>query len=100
MAAGREKAFAMRLLAILLLSVLCQSATLDKPACRTVQRSQAARHRFMRETGHPKGWRGHIVDHVVPLACGGADDPSNMNWQTVAEAKAKDKIELSCCVKR
>jgi len=54
----------------------------------------------MRETGHPKGWRGHIVDHVVPLACGGADDPSNMNWQTVAEAKAKDKIELSCCVKR
>jgi hypothetical protein len=33
------------------------------------------------------------VDHIKPLKEGGADDPNNMQWQTVEEAKAKDKIE-------
>jgi hypothetical protein len=37
------------------------------------------------------------VDHVVPLACGGADAPSNMQWQTIAEAKAKDRKERLGC---
>jgi len=34
-----------------------------------------------------------VVDHVVPLKRGGADAPANMQWQTTAEAKAKDRIE-------
>jgi 5-methylcytosine-specific restriction endonuclease McrA len=34
-----------------------------------------------------------VIDHVVPLSRGGADAPSNMQWQTVREAKAKDKWE-------
>jgi hypothetical protein len=29
----------------------------------------------------------------VPLKRGGADSPSNMQWQTQAAAKAKDKVE-------
>jgi hypothetical protein len=36
---------------------------------------------------------GYVVDNIVPLKRGGADIPENMQWQTVAEAKAKDKIE-------
>ncbi len=32
-------------------------------------------------------------DHVIPLKRVGPDRPSNMQWQTVAEAKAKDKVE-------
>jgi hypothetical protein len=34
-----------------------------------------------------------VVDHVIALKRGGADAPSNMQWQTIADAKAKDRIE-------
>lgn len=36
---------------------------------------------------------GYVIDHIKPLKRGGADDPSNMQWQTIEEAKAKDKVE-------
>ena len=46
----------------------------------------------MRETGYPHG-RSGVVDHIIPLKRGGADAPSNMQWQTKADAKAKDRWE-------
>jgi hypothetical protein len=36
---------------------------------------------------------GYVVDHVVRLKRGGPDDPTNMQWQSVEDAKAKDRIE-------
>jgi hypothetical protein len=36
---------------------------------------------------------GYVIDHVVALKRGGADKPGNMQWQTIAAAKAKDKVE-------
>jgi hypothetical protein len=60
-------------------------------------RSERAKRDFERSTGHPGGWKGHVVDHITPLACGGSDSPSNMQWQTTAEAKAKDKVERRGC---
>jgi hypothetical protein len=36
---------------------------------------------------------GYVVDHITPLKRGGADSPSNMQWQTKEAAKAKDKWE-------
>jgi hypothetical protein len=66
-------------------------------------RSREARAEFMRQhpcpsTGKGSGaCPGYVVDHVKPLACGGADAPSNMQWQTIAEGKAKDKWERIGC---
>ena len=36
---------------------------------------------------------GYVIDHVVPLKRGGADAPINMQWQTKAAAKEKDRWE-------
>ena len=43
-----------------------------------------------RTTGACPGW---IRDHIIPLCKGGPDTVANMQWQTVAAAKAKDKWE-------
>jgi hypothetical protein len=67
------------------------------PRASREHRSKAAKDDFMRQTGHPHGWRGHVVDHIMPLACGGADAPGNMQWQTTEDAKAKDKVERQGC---
>jgi hypothetical protein len=40
---------------------------------------------------------GYVRDHIVPLACGGPDAVQNMQWQTVSEARAKDRWERSTC---
>jgi hypothetical protein len=58
-----------------------------------IKRSEAAKHEFMRMTGYPHGRPGYVVDHIMPLKRGGPDIPANMQWQTVEEAKAKDKWE-------
>src|ERR1035437_2076615 len=58
-----------------------------------IVRSEAAKERFMHMTGYPHGRPGYVVDHIIALKRGGADDPSNMQWQTIAEGKAKDKLE-------
>ncbi len=62
-----------------------------------IKRSAAAKEAFEQQTGYPHGRPGYVVDHIKPLACGGSDSPDNMQWQTVAEAKAKDKTERIGC---
>jgi hypothetical protein len=64
-----------------------------------IQRSATAKHTFERShpcpsTGKTSGaCSGYVVDHVKPLKRGGADAPSNMQWQTREAAKQKDKTE-------
>ena len=49
-------------------------------------------------TGRRKGsCPGYIIDHIKAIACGGADSPDNMQWQTKSDAKAKDKWERNGC---
>lgn len=40
---------------------------------------------------------GHVIDHIVALCAGGADLPSNMQWQTILDAKRKDVEEWKLC---
>lgn len=67
-----------------------------------IKRSHAAKAAFEREHPCPSTGRtsgrcpGYVVDHVKALECGGPDDPSNMQWQTTSDAKAKDKTERLC----
>lgn len=63
-------------------------------------RSSKARIEFMRQTGYPHGRKGWIVDHIKALCVGGSDTPANMQWQTIAEAKKKDRVECVCPVKK
>lgn len=49
-------------------------------------------------TGLPTGaCPGYQVDHVIPLACHGPDEMGNMQWQAIADAKAKDRVERAGC---
>lgn len=63
------------------------------------ERSSAARSAFQRQHPCPSTGRtsgacpGYVVDHVRPLKRGGPDSPSNMQWQTIEAAKAKDRVE-------
>jgi hypothetical protein len=67
------------------------------------ERSQAAIGEFKREhpcpaTGLPRGaCPGWVIDHIRPLACGGADAPANMQWQRKDAAVAKDRVERREC---
>jgi hypothetical protein len=85
------------LLASIVLALLCSPDGVAKQ-----QRSPSARAQFMQQypcpaTGRTRGaCPGYVVDHVVPLACGGADAPANMQWQTTTDAKAKDRWERHC----
>jgi hypothetical protein len=74
-----------------------RQATGSRTATNHEKRSAAAKDAFERQTGYPHGRPGYVVDHIKPLACGGADAPANMQWQTIAEGKAKDKTERIGC---
>jgi 5-methylcytosine-specific restriction endonuclease McrA len=63
------------------------------PTHERIHRSAAARRQFKQEnpcpsTGESKGsCPGYVIDHVIPLACGGPDESSNMQCRTVEDAK-------------
>jgi hypothetical protein len=76
--------------------------TVQRDSHGRIKRSAAAKNEFKRSKPCPStgrstgGCPGYVIDHVTPLECGGADAPSNMQWQTIAEGKAKDKTERYC----
>ena len=79
------------------------SITFARDSHGRIKRSESAKREFEAmhpcpSTGRASGrCPGYIVDHVMALACGGIDAPSNMQWQTKEQAKAKDKWERKGC---
>jgi hypothetical protein len=71
-----------------------------------VKRDPAQRAAFMRAHPCPATGRtagacpGYVVDHIRPLCAGGLDRPANMQWQTLADARAKDRLEAQECRRR
>lgn len=71
--------------------------TCERDSQGRIKRSPTARKAFMRKTGYPNGRPGYRIDHIIPLACGGKDELSNMQWLTIEQKKAKDKVERKGC---
>ena len=82
---------------------LIAACVLSTGAEARIKRSQSAKVEFKEENPWPtsgarKGpCKGYVIDRVHPLACGGLDASVNMQWQTVAEGKAKDRWERRVC---
>ena len=72
---------------------------LQRDAHGRVERSTGAKDAFRRQHPCPSTGRstgpcpGYVIDHIQALKHGGADKPSNMQCQTIADAKAKDRWE-------
>jgi len=93
----------MKISGVLLSATLAAALTFPALADAKTQRSAAAKSEFKLAnpcpaTGKPRGaCPGYVIDHIKPLCAGGPDRPENMQWQTVADAKAKDRDERRQC---
>lgn len=97
-------AAAYALLALLIASLVgIALITASTAEASNFKRSTKARHDFQRANpcpanGNTKGpCPGYVIDHVIPLCANGPDTPENMQWQTIAEAREKDRIEVAKC---
>jgi hypothetical protein len=78
------------------------SSTRSTSPKRKSTTKSASHHTYLskKSTFVPRAANGKIkrsvVDHIVPLECGGVDIASNMQWQTVQEVKIKDRTERNC----
>ena len=88
-------------LAMILFTAVCSVTPITSYARQ--ERSEKAKDSFKYSHPCPSNGNkhgacpGYVIDHITALACGGADDPSNMQWQSVAEGKAKNKWERKGC---
>jgi hypothetical protein len=56
-------------------------------------RSSSAVRKFERENPPSGPRRDYVIDHIIPLRNGGTNDQKNLQWQTIQDAKEKDRIE-------
>lgn len=79
--------------------IICLAACCQTPTQPDKKRDATMRKLFLANnpcpsTGKNKGaCPGYVVDHIVPIKRGGGDNPYNMQWQNVQDAKDKDRWE-------
>jgi hypothetical protein len=90
---------------VLLIRVLLVCVALPVSASAREHRSARVKREFQLTHPYPATGLtsgpcpGYVKDHIVPLACGGPDTVSNMQWQTIREARVKDKWEARGCAR-
>lgn len=91
------------LIGLYLSGLILAAGVIGSQAKAETVRSQTVVNHFKKERPCPstnltKGsCPGYVVDHIVPLACRGLDDPINMQWQSILEGKKKDRWERKDC---
>lgn len=61
---------------------------------------EAVKRKVLDDVGIPKAERkNYVVDHKIPLELGGTNDISNLQAETIAAGKAKDKLERELTAK-
>jgi hypothetical protein len=91
--------------ALLISAALAASIVLPSSASAKEHRSASVKREFQLThpcpaTGRTSGaCPGYVKDHVLPLTCGGLDAVTNLQWQTIRDAKAKDKWETKGCAR-
>jgi hypothetical protein len=74
-------------------------AACPRDSAGRIRRSRAVKRAFRKThpcpaTGQTTGpCPGYVIDHIRPLKRGGADAPWNMQWESLVEARRKDKVE-------
>lgn len=87
-------------IAMLLPLILASTGALAKPITGEIVRDPAQPREFMKTHLCPTTellkypCPGYVVDHILPLKCGGKDSPDNMQLQTIAEGRRKDYWEI------
>lgn len=102
----------MRYILLAFLLAGCASPTCSPPRDKhgRIERSHQAVREFKRTHVCPATGRiedtcyGYVVDHITPLACAcnakdlaKLDRPENMQWQSISEARQKDRWERKAC---
>jgi hypothetical protein len=85
--------FVLLILSLMLTTTYAKALTKRSQSAKVTFKHQHPSYRFTQRT--LQGLR----DRPYRSDCLGADEPSNMQWQTVADAKAKDKWERKGCGK-
>jgi hypothetical protein len=93
----------MRILVMLLfcLPLVAQPSEARNPRSHAAKRDFVAAHPCPSTGSHKvKNCHGYVIDHVNPLCNGGPDAASNLQWQTMRDARIKDRWERAICRKR